>query len=168
MRRATAVLPAGEWDPATATATVTLPFDQRFRRRIRWSDDGNTPFLLDLPRATLLRDGDGLRLADGGLIRVLAAREPVAETRPVDAVTAARLAWHLGNRHAPVQILPDGGLRLPDDPVLVAMLEGLGAVVRRLEAPFAPEGGAYGGGHGGGAHGADHDHHGHDHDHDHP
>jgi urease accessory protein len=62
-----------------------------------------------------------------------------------DAAEAARLAWHIGNRHTPVQVLAGGGLRLSDDPVVADMLEGLGATVRRCRAPFSPETGAYAG-----------------------
>jgi urease accessory protein len=145
MRRAIIVLPAGTWSEAEPIATATLPFDQRNRRRIRMCDDAGEPFLLDLDRPTMLADGDGLGLAGGGVIRVRAAEEDVIEARGVITADAARLAWHLGNRHTPVQVLADGALRLRDDSVLAAMLRGLGARIIHRRAPFTPEPGAYGG-----------------------
>ena len=106
-------------------------------------DDAGEPFLLDLDRPVMLAHGDGLALEGGGVICVRAADEDVIEVRPGTAAEAARLAWHLGNRHTPVQILACGRLRLLDDPVLAAMLRGLGASVMHCRAPFAPEAGAY-------------------------
>lgn len=126
-------------------STVTLAWADRHRRRIVLSDDAGASFLLDLERAVLLKDGDGLSLAGGGVIVVHAAAEPVIETHAQSPAETARLAWHLGNRHTPVQILEDGGLRLLEDPVLAAMLEGLGATVTHTRAPFTPEAGAYAG-----------------------
>ncbi len=143
MRRAITVLPTGSWREARPVATATLPFDQRRRRRVRMLDDAGEPFLLDLERPATLADGDGLRLEGGGIIRVRAAEEAVLETRGVTTAATARLAWHLGNRHTPVQVLADGALRLRDDPVLEAMLRGLGASLVRRLAPFDPEPGAY-------------------------
>lgn len=136
------------------SVSVTLPFDQRHRRRIKMTDDAGEAFLLDLPDAVLLSDGDGLVLDDGGVIAVRAAAEPVADVHCASPEMAARIAWHIGNRHTAVQVLGDGVLRIADDHVLVGMVEGLGARVVRTVAPFEPEGGAYSpGGHG---HGHDH------------
>ena len=154
MRRAVTVLPAGTWREAEPVATATLPFDQRRRRRMRMLDDAGQPFLLDLDRPATLSDGDGLGLDGGGVIAVRAAEEAVIEARGATTADAARLAWHLGNRHTPVQILDDGTLRLREDPVLAAMLNRLGARVIRRRTPFAPEPGAYSGV-------AGHDHHQH-------
>ena len=150
-------------------ATVTLDFEDRYRRRIRLHDDDGTPFLLDLTEATRLADGDALAVADGGYIRVCAADEPVADVRCRDLTETARVAWHIGNRHIPVQVLADGALRIRDDHVIVDMARRLGAEVEQKTAPFAPEPGAYtqSNGH---SHGHGHDiGHGHDkgHDHDH-
>lgn len=160
MRRALDVKPRGSWsgDP---DASVTLPLDDRHRRRIRMTDDAGRPFLLDLTEAVLLADGDGLVLEGGGVIVVRAAPEPVADIQCRDAAHATRIAWHIGNRHTAIQLLEDGRLRIADDHVLVAMVEGLGARVLRHAAPFQPEPGAYaqGGGH---AH-----NHGHRHGHSH-
>ncbi len=143
MRRAIAVLAPGAWSPAAAVARATLTFEQRYRRRLALTDDAGRPFLLDLPRAQLIADQAGLALAGGGVILVCAAREPVLEAAGRDARHTARLAWHLGNRHAAVEVLDDGRLRLADDAVLAAMLAGLGATVVHTQAPFSPEAGAY-------------------------
>jgi urease accessory protein len=145
MRRAIRVRPAGGWPRAAERTTVTLVFDDRHRRRMRLLDDTGQPFLLDLDRPARLADGDGLELEDGGVIRVTAAPEPVADIAAGDPIAALKLAWHIGNRHALVQILGPLTLRIRDDPVLVSMLEGLGARITRRRAPFAPEPGAYAG-----------------------
>ena len=156
MRRAMAVKAGGSWT-ADAVQSVTLAFDERHRRRIRMTDDGGTPFLLDLADAVQLSDGDGLMLDDGGVIEVRAAPEPVADIQCRDANMTARIAWHLGNRHTPLQVLANGGLRIADDHVMVAMARGLGATVSCTCAPFQPEAGAYAARHG------DQPGHGHDH-----
>lgn len=141
--RAATVLPPGSWNDAFTRDTITLGFDDRFRRRRSYTADGGLRFLLDLPEAMVLHDGDGLALEDGGVVRVRAAPEPLIEITASSAEHLARLAWHLGNRHLPVQI--DGSrLLIRDDHVIVAMLGGLGATVRPVQAPFDPEGGAYG------------------------
>ncbi|MCR6631901.1 MAG: urease accessory protein UreE [Magnetospirillum sp.] len=143
MRRAASIRPAAQVDPSEAFGTVTLTAHDRHRRRIRMVDDGGAEFLLDLPNAAYLRDGDGLVLDGGGLILVRAAAEEVADIHARTPELAVRIAWHVGNRHVPVQVLPDGALRLQDDPVLLAMLEGLGARIVRHSGPFQPEPGAY-------------------------
>ncbi len=107
-----------------------------------------TAFLLDLPDAVALRGGDALVLEDGGLIEVVAAPESLAEIAGADPAAAVRIAWHLGNRHLPVQLV-GRRLRIRRDHVIEAMVAGLGGTVVAIEAPFDPEGGAYaGGGHG--------------------
>lgn len=107
------------------------------------TDDAGGDFLLDLPEARLLADGDGLQLADGGWITVRAAAEAVADIACDDAESMVRIAWHIGNRHAPVQVLAGGLLRILDDHVLVTMVEHLGGRVRRHRAAFHAESGAY-------------------------
>lgn len=164
-RRAVAVARAGSWAVRDAVGSVTLDWDHRHRRRIMLALDGGGSVLLDLAETTVLRDGDGLELDGGGIVRVIAAPEEVCDIAATAPDHLARIAWHLGNRHLPVEILATG-LRIRDDHVIVAMLEGLGATVARKRAPFTPEGGAYGGGAGGHAHGHEHDHD-QDHDHDH-
>ena len=123
--------------------SITLDHEQRHRRRATLVSDGGLEFLLDLPQAAHLHDGTRLLLDDGRRIAVRAAPEPVLDIRGHDLV---RIAWHLGNRHTPAQILPDR-LRIRADHVLAEMLHGLGAEVTELSAPFEPESGAYAHGH---------------------
>lgn len=134
---------AGEWPATLQSATVTLIHADRCRRRVRLMDDSRAPFLLDLARPARLADGDGLVLADGTIIRVVAAPEPLVEAIATDAPHLARLAWHIGNRHVPAQIVDDRRLRIAHDSVLKEMLRGLGAETHAIAAPFHPEGGAY-------------------------
>jgi urease accessory protein len=154
MRRAIAVYSSGNWNSNDTVSTITLVFNERHRRRFRMTDDQGEPFLLDLSHATLLNHGDGLALEGSGFIRVQAAAEPVADAQCHSMEHTARIAWHIGNRHVPVQVLEGGILRIQDDHVLVDMLKGLGAQVTCHSAPFAPESGAY----------AEHSHH-HHHEH---
>ena len=142
MRRAYAVRQAGQWDNAAAIDRVVLDADQRHRRRLVLTAERGTILLLDLPHATTLKDGDGLVLEDGAVVRVAGKPEPLYEITAANAFNLARLAWHLGNRHADVQLLADR-LRIRRDHVLAAMLTGLGARVTEIEAPFDPESGAY-------------------------
>jgi len=187
VKRATEVLPRGSWSGRPQRDRITLAFDDRFRRRIALTADGGFRFLLDLPEACVLRDGDGLALDDGGVVAVAAATEALIEVTAGSPAALARLAWHLGNRHLPAQI-EASRILIRDDHVIVDMLRGLGATVRPVTAAFDPEGGAYGQHnhdpghrHGAGAnarhlhrhddhrghdHGHEH-HHGHDHDHAH-
>lgn len=154
MRRCTTTAAAGTWPAEREVASVTLEFDHRQRRRFRLTDDSGDDFLLDLPRTELLGDGDGLVLDDGGIVRVRAADEAVLDIICDTPAQTARVAWHIGNRHTPVQVLADGILRIRDDHVLAAMIERLGAAAVRRSAPFDPEPGAYAGiGH---AHSHDH------------
>ncbi len=147
--RALAVDPAGAWDVARRRGRVTLASDARHRRRMAMRADEGFEFLLDLVHAAHLRGGDGLALEDGSYVEVRAADEPVMDVRCADPAHLARVAWHVGNRHLAVQILPDGALRLLDDYVIAEMAEKLGAAVERKLGPFDPEPGAYaGGGHG--------------------
>ena len=166
MIRATKVLGQHRWTHAAAD-TVVLDFDDRHRRRMAMSGTRGLEFLLDLEHAIALRGGDALVLEDGRLIEVVAAPEPLVEIRGADPLHLVRVAWHLGNRHLPTQIMPKG-LRIRRDHVIEEMVKGLGARIVEIEAPFDPEGGAYAAA---AAHGhGEHDHHGHDHsshDHDH-
>ena len=141
--RATNVLPTGGWPGDQEVASVTLDYDDRHRRRIRLRTDDDRAVQLDLDTATQLADGDGLQLENGGYVRVVAAHEDVADLRCNGLLETARIAWHVGNRHIPVEVLDDGVLRIRDDHVIVEMAERLGAVVNRLKAPFSPESGAY-------------------------
>jgi urease accessory protein len=141
MIRATQVLKAGSWQAAPADQ-VTLSYDERHRRRMRYLAAAGTEFLLDLPRTTVLRGGDGLQLEDGRIILVTAAAEPLLEIRAGDAEQLARLAWHIGNRHLPAQIAT-GRILIREDSVIEDMLKGLGAALRHVDEPFTPEPGAY-------------------------
>ena len=145
MRRAIAVHKAGHWPEDAAGDRVTLAFVDRHRRRLRLVADSGNPFLLDLPRVQHMADGDGLELDDGGYVRVCAKPERVLEVEADTPTGLLSLAWHLGNRHLPVQAL-EGRLRIRDDHVIAEMVEGLGGKVTRLSAPFDPETGAYVGG----------------------
>lgn len=142
MRRACEVRPAGAWNEASAVDSIALDAQERHRRRIVLTAERGTQFLLDLPQAAALRDGDGLLLDDGGIVRVAGRPEPLLEIRAASAEQLARLAWHIGNRHVEMQITGDA-LRIRRDHVIEAMLTGLGARVMQIEAPFAPEAGAY-------------------------
>jgi urease accessory protein len=143
MRRASEIRTAGSWNPATAVDCVVLDATERHRRRIVLTGERGTKFLLDLPHATALRDGDGLVLEDGSVVRVAGKPEPLVEIAAVSAPELARLAWHIGNRHADVQVVGDT-LRIRRDHVLEDMLQALGARLTPVEAPFDPEPGAYG------------------------
>ena len=168
MIRATQVREQHRWSEAPAD-TVVLDFDDRHRRRMAMTGTRGLEFLLDLENAVALRGGDALVLEDNRLIEVVAAPEPLAEIRCSDPHHLVRVAWHLGNRHLPTQIMPKG-LRIRRDHVIEAMVKGLGARVIEIEAPFDPEGGAYAGsGHAPAPEGHSHDHAAHDrasHDHD--
>ncbi|MBI1243671.1 MAG: Urease accessory protein UreE [Alphaproteobacteria bacterium] len=144
--RALAVDPAGAWDLARRRGCVTLASDARHRRRIAMRTDDGVDFLLDLVHAAHLRAGDGLALEDGSYVEVRAADEAVMDIACDDPAHLARVAWHVGNRHLPVQILANGALRLLDDHVIAEMAEKLGARVERKQGPFDPEPGAYAGG----------------------
>jgi urease accessory protein len=161
MIRATKVRGAHRWTEAPAD-TVVLDFDDRHRRRMAMTGTRGLEFLLDLENAVALRGGDALVLDDNRLIEVVAAAEPLLEIRGQDPQHLVRIAWHLGNRHLPTQIMPKG-LRIRRDHVIEAMVKGLGARVIEIEAPFDPEGGAYaGGGHAHAAESDPHDHAAHD------
>jgi urease accessory protein len=144
MIRATQVKGQHHWTVAPADSVV-LDFDDRHRRRMAMTGTRGLEFLLDLENAVALRGGDALVLEDGRLVEVVAAPEPLIEIRCNDPQHLVRVAWHLGNRHLPTQIMPKG-LRIRRDHVIEAMVRGLGARVIEIEAPFDPEGGAYAGG----------------------
>src|ERR1700678_2911176 len=117
MKRACETKAAGDWNEATAIDCVALDAHERHRRRIVLTGERGTIFLLDLPYATALRDGDGLVLEDGAIVRVAGTPEPLVEITAASAQELARLAWHIGNRHIDVQILADR-LRIRRDHVI--------------------------------------------------
>ena len=130
--------PAG----APADADLVLPFELRQKSRLltRLATGEETGLVLD--RGSVLRGGDRLRAEDGRVVRVVAADEALMEAACDDATALARCAFHLGNRHTPVEVRA-GALRFATDDVLAAMLRGLGATVTAVTAPFEPEAGAY-------------------------
>lgn len=140
--RATRILSAGEWVAETAADRLTLDYEQRHRRRLRYRADGGTRFLLDLPRAAVIGDGDGLVLEDDRRILIHAAAETLLRVTAPDTATLMRLAWHIGNRHLPAVLTADHIL-IREDAVIAAMLRGLGAGLATVTAPFTPERGAY-------------------------
>lgn len=139
--RAVSIRRAATWSGAPADR-VTLDCDDRHRRRLAMTAGNGTAFLLDLPSGARLYGGDALVLEDGRLVEVVAALEPLLEIRCDDGRHLARLAWHLGNRHLPAQVL-ELALRIRRDHVIAALALSLGARVIEIEAPFEPEGGAY-------------------------
>jgi urease accessory protein len=167
----------------TTKGTLRLPFDQRQKSRLRTQLVSGEEVALALPRGEILRGGDLVVASDGRVIEVQAETERVVHVECDTPTALARCAYHLGNRHVPVEV-GDGYLRFAADHVLEEMLKGLGARLQPMDAPFEPEAGAYAGGHahqhdemghGGrihefGEHRHDHGHghdHAHDHDHDH-
>ena len=126
--------------------TLTLAYEARCKSRLSATLDNGETVALVLPRGTVLADGDVLVADDGGLVRVVAADEAVLVVRANDALTLTRAAYHLGNRHTPVEVGADY-LKLEADTVLESMLTRLGVRVEAASLPFQPETGAYGGGH---------------------
>jgi len=155
-------------------ATVTLDWDVRQKSRFDAESSDGRRVGVFLPRGTVVRGGDVLVTQDGSLLRVVAAPQPVLRiTACTDhhhghehdpAFDLMRAAYHLGNRHVPIELKPDH-LKIEPDHVLADLLRAMHLNVAEVREPFEPEGGAYAGGHGGHAHG--HDHHGHDHGHGH-
>jgi urease accessory protein len=142
VRHARQIKPAGEWNLADAVDCITLDAHERHRRRIVFTAEGGTTFMLDLARAATLRDGDGLVLDDGAIIRVAGKPEPLVEISAASPEQMARIAWHIGNRHVEMQVIGDR-LRVRRDRVIEDMLQRLGAFLRPINAPFNPEPGAY-------------------------
>lgn len=129
---------------------LVLPFELRQKSRLRTQLVSKEEVGIFLERGTILRDGDFLEADDGRVVKVVAAPEAVIRIQCKTAEALTRVAYHLGNRHVPLQI-GDGWLRLSADHVLKQMVVGLGAEVSEETEPFEPEAGAYGG--------ADHQHH---------
>lgn len=149
--------------------SITLSFELRQKSRLRARLDSGAEVSIVLARGRVLRSGDLLKAADGTVIEVRAAPEAVSTIRCSDALTLTRGAYHLGNRHVPLQVGADF-LRYQRDHVLDDMVRQLGFEVTAETAPFEPEAGAYGAGHSHSGHGHSHGHdhaHGHGHDHAH-
>ena len=163
MSRATSVLGPGHRHDRPVVDTVILDYAQRSAHKTTVTGVKGGTIEIDLSAPARLRTDDLLLLDDGGLVEVVAAAEPLIEARAADVAGLARLAWHLGDRHVPVQVLANR-VRVRHDAALETLLTSLGAKVVSIEAPFEPEGGAYES-----SHGHDHDHHtpGHHHGHAH-
>ncbi len=145
---------------APATDSVALAYDERKRSRLKVKLASGAEAGIFLERGDHLHGGDKLAAEEGAaVVEILAAPERLIEAVADSPLLFARAAYHLGNRHVPVQILPTdhgGTLRFQTDHVLAEMAKGLGCTVSETEAPFQPESGAYGG-----------HHHNHDHDDEH-
>jgi len=143
---------------AAATDSVALAYDERKRSRLKVTLASGAEAGIFLERGDHLHDGDKLVAEDGSaVVEILAAPEKLIEAVADSPQLFARAAYHLGNRHVPVQILPTengGKLRFQTDHVLADMARGLGCAISETEAPFQPESGAYGA-HGGHHHGDD-------------
>ena len=157
--RSTQILSPGPADKAPLH-TIALAHDQRHLRRKLLHLDNDDVVMLDLKEAVMLADGDLLVLDTGEHVRIAAVAEPLYNIRPRDPLHLIELAWHLGNRHLAAEIRLDRILILRD-PVIKAMLEGLGATISEVTEPFQPMRGAY---HGSSGH--SHGHGGHHHAHD--
>ncbi len=120
-----------------------LTFDERCKSRLLVTLDNGEQAALLIDRGRVLKDGEKVRLADGRDLNVIAADEALLEAVSDDPVILAKAAYHLGNRHVAVQVMP-GRLRFSSDHVLKDMVAGLGLAVSAVVAPFLPEGGAYG------------------------
>jgi urease accessory protein len=162
MARVVKIVAAGAADGKPVVDTVILTPEQRRAPRGSVTGVKGTRCTFDLAEPVALRAGDLLVLDDGNLIEVVAEPEPLIEARAKDLTALARLAWHLGDRHVPVQLFPNR-LRVRRDAAIEALLTRLGAKTVAIEAPFDPEGGAYLAS----THGHHHDHHHDHHDHDH-
>jgi urease accessory protein len=163
MVRAISVLASADRHGRPVIDIVILDYAQRSAQKITVSGVKGGVFEIDLLQPARLRTDDILVLEDGSLVEVVAAPEPLIEARAADVAALSRLAWHLGDRHVPVQVLPNR-IRARLDAAIEALLKSLGAKVAMIEAPFEPEGGAYASSHGH-DHDHAHDHHRHHHDH---
>jgi urease accessory protein len=160
-------------DPARLVGETGLEFEWRQKSRMRLIIESGArageEAGFELPRGTVLRDGELISTASGECLRIVAAAEDLIHIEAASPTALARIAYHLGNRHVPLQI-GEGWLRLQYDHVLENMVRGLGGTVAMVEAGFDPESGAYGFGRHAHAHAHAHGHgheHGHDHDHAH-
>jgi len=129
---------------AVVSFTLDLTAEERTKSRHRFETTSGQTLYLRLPRGTMLQNGDLLRSeTDSSLVRVIAKPEPVLSVSSPTPLLLLRAAYHLGNRHVPVELAATY-LRLSPDPVLRKMLEQLGMHVQEAVLPFQPEMGAYG------------------------
>ena len=127
-------------DRETAFAYVTLDYEGRFLRRKRLVTNTGEPFLVELPKTVSLLSTDGFLLDDDRVIAIKAKPEALLKVKHSNL---PRIAWHIGNRHVPCQV-GRGHLLIQEDHVIEGLLNLLGADIEKLQAPFIPEGGAYG------------------------
>ena len=142
MPRATCVLAAADRRNRPVIDTVILDYAQRSAQNTTVTGIKGGVIEIDLHQPTRLRTDDLLVLDNGELVEVVAAPEPLIEARAGDVAALSRLTWHLGDRHVPVQVLPNR-IRARRDVAIEALLKSVGAKVTMIEAPFEPEGGAY-------------------------
>ncbi len=175
MLRATAIVRKPAVKAERVFDIVTLDHEDRQRRRAVLRAESGIEVMLDLDKATMLNEGDALRLDDGRLVAVRAAVQDLLEIRAENPLRLMRVAWHVGNRHTPAEITEDA-IYIEDDHVLAEMVRGQGCSTAKVARAFRPEQGAYAGGHGHHEHAhhdhahhdhAHHDHSHHDHGHDH-
>ena len=170
MLRATTVVRKPAVKADRVADTVTLDHEGRHRRRVALQGDRGTDFLLDLDKATVLNDGDAVKLDDGRLIQIKAAPQRLLEVRAENPLRLLKVAYHVGNRHTPAEVTADA-IYIEDHHVVAEMVRGQGCTATPVMRAFQPERGAYehdcGHDHGHHSHGHhDHGHHGH-HDHGH-
>lgn len=165
MLRATSIVRKPAVKADRIADTVILDHEDRQRRRISLTARGGLAFLLDLDKPAVLNDGDALKLEDGRLVAVEPAPEKLLEIRAENPLRLMRVAWHIGNRHAPAEITAEA-IYIGEDHVLAEMVRGQGCSVTPVTRAFRPERGAYDHGHAHHAHAHGHDHHAHDHAHD--
>jgi len=131
-----------ESPPSNVTWQLPLTAEERSRTRYRFDKPGFPSLFIQLPRGTFLQPGDYLGAPSGEILAILAAAEPLLHITSGDRLTLLKAAYHLGNRHVPLEVNLDY-LRLAPDPVLADMLRGLGVTVEEITAPFFPERGAF-------------------------
>ena len=122
---------------------VELSYAARERSRLRATMLSGREIGIDLPVGTILRHGSKLLLEDGRVVAVEACDEELLEVRAPGAAELARIAYHIGNRHVPIEV-GDSWIRILPDHVLKTMVEGLGGSVQAVTRRFQPESGAYG------------------------
>lgn len=148
MQRAASIVRRAAVKSERVVDSLTLDHERRHCRRVVLTSDGGRSILLDLEKATVFEDGDALALEDGGLVVVKAAPQPLLEISAETPARLLRIAWHIGNRHAPAEITPEA-IYIEEDRVLAEMVRAQGCGVRAVMRPFRPERGAYDhGGHG--------------------
>jgi urease accessory protein len=175
MIRATAIVRRPAVKAERVADSLVLDHDARQRRRVALKAEGGLEFLLDLERASIIEDGDAVKLEDGRLVQIKAAPEKLIAITTDNPLRLMKVAWHLGNRHVATEITSEA-LYIAHDHVLLEMVRGLGATAEAVERPFRPERGAYAGHEHGADCGHDHGHahvhgdahqHAHEHDHSH-